>query len=95
MNMEESEAGQDEAPEEGDGRVRRSDVEVEGLRFLLRQYTPPRLGNLIKHLVILHIRIGEDKMITLKNKNSLENNSFPTRSRTYPEAIFAAVVGAA
>ena len=68
MNVEESEAGQDEAPEEGDGRVRRSDVEVEGLRFLLRQYTPPILGNLIKHLVILHIRIGEDKMVTLKNK---------------------------
>ena len=68
MSAEDSEAGQDEAPEEGDGRVGRSDVEVEGLRFLLRQYPLPVLGNLIKHLVILHIRIGEDKMVTLKNK---------------------------
>ena len=68
MNVEESEAGMDEAPEEGDGRVGRSNVEVEGLGFLLRQYPLPILGNLIKHLVILHIRIGKDKMVTLKNK---------------------------
>ena len=37
MNMEESEAGADEQPKEGDGRVWRSDVEGEGFRLLLRQ----------------------------------------------------------
>ena len=68
MNVEESEAGKDEAPEEGDGRVGRSDIEVEGLRLLLRQHPLPSLSNLIIHLIILHIRIGEDKMVPLKNK---------------------------
>ena len=34
-------------------------------------------------------------MFTLKNKNSLENNSFPNKTRTYPEATFTVVVGAA
>ena len=68
INVEESEAGMDEEPEEGDGRVGRSDVEVEGLCFLLRQHPLPVLGNLIIHLIILHLRIGEDKMVPLKNK---------------------------
>ena len=66
MITEESEAWDDECEEEGDIRVRRSDVDGEGLRLLLRQLAPPPLVSLVENLIILRIRIREDKMIMLK-----------------------------
>ena len=68
MITEESEAREDEYEEEGGIRVWRSDVDGKGLRLLLRQLAPPLLVSLVEHLVILRIRIREDKMIMLKNK---------------------------
>ena len=94
MITEESEAREDEYEEEGGIRVWRSDVDGKGLRLLLRRLAPPLLVSLVEHLVILRIRIREDKMVVLKNKDSLENNSFPNKIRTYSEAVFTRIVGA-
>lgn len=80
MITEESEAREDEYEEEGGIRVWRSDVDGKGLRLLLRQLAPPPLVSLVENLIILRIRIREDKMIMLKIKNSSEKIPFQIKS---------------